>query len=158
MQLKQHENIIYEIITVIDTPSHLEKEAIADFIFKNQHDLKDTKESVFMCIEFAFGHFKHSGGFVVIGRDSQKMNTPIIGCAVINQTSMIGYVSENLLVYLTINKDYKNQDVSKILLEQALQFAKGNIDAHVYLSDENKSLLEAFGFNYTYKLYRLKRK
>jgi len=157
MQLKTVNNIQLEIVTVIDTPSHLEKEEIAAFVFNNQKDLKESKESVFRCIEFAFGQFKHSGGFVVLARDTQKMNNPIVGCAVVNQTTMRGYISENILVYLTVHADYCDRGINKSILEQTLHFAKGSIDVLVHLNDENKELLSEYGFTHNYHLYRLKR-
>jgi len=158
MQIKQSDNIKYEIVTVIDTPSHLEKEEIAEFVFNNQKELKDTKEAIFVSVEFAFGQYKRSGGLVVIARDTNKMNNPLVGCAIVNQTTMMGYVSENLLVYLTVHKDYLDKDINKILLEQTMHFAKGNIDAHVFLNDENEELFKKTGFIHTYQLFRLKRK
>ncbi|MBT8195059.1 MAG: GNAT family N-acetyltransferase [Bacteroidia bacterium] len=157
MKLKTVNHIQLEIVTVIDTPSHLEKEEIASFIFNNQKEIKESKEDVFRCIEFAFGQFKHSGGFVVLARDTQKMNNPVVGCAVVNQTTMVGYVSENILVYLTTHGDYKEREINKSLLEQTLHFAKGNIDVLVNLNNENKNLLSEYGFTHSYHLYRINR-
>ena len=158
MQITKKDNISYEIITVIDTPSHLEKEEIAEFVFANQKGLKENKEDVFRCVEFAFGQFNYGGGFVVLARDTQKMNNPLVGCAVVNQTTMKGYVSENLLVYLTVHPDFLTANVNKTLLEQSMQLAKGNIDVHVFLDEENKQLLIENGFILSYQLYRLNRK
>lgn len=158
MLIKEKDHITFEIITVIDTPSHLEKEEIAEFIFKNQKDLIENKEEIFRCIEFAFGLFNHSGGFAVLARDSTKMNNPLVGCSLVNQTTMIGYVSENLLVYLTVHPDYLSENINKTLLEQTMHFAKGNIDVHVFLHEQNKQLLIENGFLHSYQLYRLNRK
>lgn len=158
MHIKKINHIVYEIITAVDTPSHLEKEEIAEFVFTNQKDLKENKEQIFRCIEFAFGIFNHSGGFAVLARDSNKMNNPLVGCALVNQTTMVGYVSENLLVYLTVHPDYTTENINKILLEQTMHFAKGSIDVHVFLHEENKKLLIEYGFIHSYQLYRLNRK
>ena len=70
----------------------------------------------------------------------------IVGCLVINETGMTGYIPENVLVYLAVNPKYRKFDVGKRLVEHSKKIAKGNIALHVEPDNPSIKLYEELGF------------
>ena len=70
---------------------------------------------------------------------------------------MEGYIPENILVYIAVNKDFRGKGLGKQLMEKAIGFATGSIALHVEPDNPAKKLYEKLGFTNKYLEMRLQR-
>ena len=70
---------------------------------------------------------------------------------------MDGYIPENILVYIATHKEYRGKGIGKKLMEETLNFAKGDIALHVEANNPARRLYEKYGFTNPYLEMRLKR-
>jgi ribosomal protein S18 acetylase RimI-like enzyme len=59
-----------------------------------------------------------------------------------NKTGMKEYQSENLLVYLAVHKDFRNQGIATKLLQEAISYCNGNITLQI--DKENDTAIKIF--------------
>jgi ribosomal protein S18 acetylase RimI-like enzyme len=81
----------------------------------------------------------------------------IVGVTVVNETGMSGYIPENILVYIATHKDFRGKGLGKKLMQEAINFAKGDIALHVEANNPAKHLYEKLGFTAPYLEMRLKK-
>lgn len=141
----------FQTLTAIDSATFLVKNEIADFLYEHLDQYGDTKTDILKCLDYALSHYPHQGGFVLLARDGQE----IAGAVVMNQTGMEGYIPENILVYIAVNKKYRGQGVGKELMQKAISLAKGNIALHVEPDNPAMKLYEKLGFTNKYLEMRL---
>lgn len=141
----------FQTLTAIDSSTFLEKNEIADFLCEHLDQYGDTKTDILKCLDYALSNYPHQGGFVLLARDGQD----IAGAVVMNQTGMEGYIPENILVYIAVNKDYRGQGIGKELMQKAITLAKGNIALHVEPDNPARKLYEKLGFTNKYLEMRL---
>ena len=141
----------FQTLTAIDSSTFLEKKEIADFLFEHLDEYGDTHEDILKCLDYALSNYAHQGGFVLLARDEQE----IAGAVVMNQTGMEGYIPENILVYIAVNKNSRGKGLGKQLMEKAISLAKGNIALHVEPENPAKKLYEKLGFTNKYLEMRL---
>ena len=55
---------------------------------------------------------------------------------------MSGFIPENILVYISTRKKYPGQDVGKALLQNAINYSKGDIALDVESANPAKFLYE----------------
>jgi ribosomal protein S18 acetylase RimI-like enzyme len=70
---------------------------------------------------------------------------------------MSGYIPENILVYIATHKDFRGKGLGKKLMQEAINFAKGDIALHVEANNPAKYLYEKLGFTAPYLEMRLKK-
>ena len=80
-----------------------------------------------------------------------------MGVTVVNETGMSGYIPENILVYIATHKDFRGKGLGKKLMQEAINFAKGDIALHVEANNPAKHLYEKLGFTAPYLEMRLKK-
>ncbi len=131
----------------------LEKNEVADFLVKHLDQYGDTKEDILKCLDYALGNKSHQGGFVLTARDAGK----IVGAVVINHTNMKGYIPENILVYIAVDKSQRGKGVGKQLMQEAIKSTQGDIALHVEPDNPAKGLYEKLGFTNKYLEMRLKK-
>jgi GNAT superfamily N-acetyltransferase len=136
----------YQVLSAIDTPTFLQKDEIATFLYKHLGQYGDPKEDIMKCLDYALSDFAHQGGFVLIARE----NGEIKGTVVINKTGMEGFVPENLLVYIAVHEDQRGKGIGKQLMERALDMAKGGVALHVEPDNPARRLYERLGFTNKY--------
>lgn len=144
----------FNTLTGIDQPTLLQKDEIANFLYTHLDQYGDEKADILKCLDYALSNYAHQGGFVVIARDE---NNYIAGAVVINKTGMEGYIPENILVYIAVNKDFRGKGLGKQLMEKAIGFATGSIALHVEPDNPAKKLYEKLGFTNKYLEMRLQR-
>jgi [ribosomal protein S18]-alanine N-acetyltransferase len=132
----------------------IEKMNLVEFLHVHLDKYRDDKESIGKAIEYALGESSNMGGFVVVAEQSER----IAGAVVVNRTGMEGYIPENILVYIAVDAGLRGQGIGKILMEKALELAKGNIALHVEHDNPARFLYEKVGFTNKYLEYRLIRK
>lgn len=143
--------IKYEILTPAETIGLVQKDEVAEFLFRHLDEFGDKKEDIKKAIDYALDSGVTPGGFVVTARDNGK----VIGAVVMNRTGMAGYIPENILVYIAMHGDYRGQGIGKELMKKAIDKADGNIALHVEPHNPAKILYEKLGFTNKYLEMRL---
>ncbi len=137
----------------LNRPSEIEKKQIVDFLHENLEQYGDAKADILKCINYAVKETMSFGGFVLLSYEGKT----ITGAVIVNKTGMGGYIPENILVYIATHKDYRGKGIGKKLMEETLNFAKGDIALHVEANNPAKRLYEKYGFTNPYLEMRLKR-
>ncbi|MGI8893872.1 MAG: GNAT family N-acetyltransferase [Bacteroidia bacterium] len=119
-------------------------DSIATFLVTHLDNFGDKKEYILKAIEFSLN--PHRGGFVLLGIEDEK----IVGAVVVNETGMDGYIPANILVYVAVHKNYRGKGVGKLLMQEAMDNAKGGIALHVEPENPAKFLYEKLGFTHKY--------
>jgi len=134
-------------------PSSIEKSEIVNFLFENLEEYGDPKTDIEKAIDYSFKEFTSFGGFVLcLYSDSQ-----IKGAVVINCTGMGGYIPENILVYVAIDKKHRGEGLGKKIMKQTVEHTDGDIALHVEANNPAKFLYELMGFTTPYLEMRLKK-
>lgn len=127
-------------------------ENIAAFLFEHLDQYGDTKEAILKCLHYVFDPGK-GGGFILLALEQQEM----VGAVVINKTGMEGYIPENILVYIAVNKNQRGKGLGRQLMERVIEEAEGSIALHVEPDNPAKRLYEKLGFTNKYLEMRLQR-
>ncbi len=122
---------------------------VASFLEVHLEHYGDKKEDILKCLAYVF----NSGGFIALAIE----NDAIVGATVLNETGMDSYIPENILVYIAVNASQRGKGVGKLLMQQALDYAKGSIALHVEADNPAKKLYERLGFTNKYLEMRLQR-
>lgn len=124
---------------------------IARFLEMHLDQYGDRKEDILKCLAYVFD--QRRGGFVVLAVESGSIK----GAVVINETGMGGYIPENILVYIAVDKSMRGKGVGKQLMHEAMAKAKGSVALHVEPDNPARKLYEALGFTNKYLEMRLHR-
>ena len=133
--------------------SSFSKDDIADFLFKHLDQYGDERKHIIKCLDYALSAEPGKGGFVEVAHDDNK----IVGAVVINYTGMAGYIPENILVYIAVNKEYRGHGIGKRLMELTIAHTKGAVALHVEPDNPAKFLYEKYGFTNKYLEMRLQK-
>ena len=140
--------------TIFDTnnkPGEPEKREVIDFLFDNLEQYGDPKDHIRKAIDYSTKEFDSFGGFTMLLQEEDK----IMGAVVINRTGMNGYIPENILVYIAIDKNSRGEGLGKKLMQKAIAHADGDIALHVEANNPAKILYEKLGFTNPYLEMRL---
>jgi GNAT superfamily N-acetyltransferase len=124
---------------------------IASFLEHHLDQFGDKKEDILKCLAYAFDPKR--GGFVVLGVE----NDTILGAVIVNETGMGGYIPENILVYIAVDREQRGRGLGKGLMKATMDRAKGAIALHVEPDNPARKLYEALGFTNKYLEMRLHR-
>jgi len=130
---------------------HFDQERIARFLEVHLDQYGDRMEDILKCLNYAFDPVR--GGFVVIAVEDGA----ILGAVVVNETGMSGYIQENILVYIAVDRSQRGKGVGRQLMQAALTKAEGSIALHVEPENPARKLYEALGFTNKYLEMRLHR-
>lgn len=130
------------------------KKAIADFLFEHLDQFGDEHSAIMKCIEFALDDKEKFGGFIVTSTNDEGS---ISGAVIVNKTGMEGYIPENILVYIAVDKKYRGQGLGKQLMQKTFELAQGSIKLHVEPENPARHLYEKLGFTSKYLEMRLNR-
>jgi ribosomal protein S18 acetylase RimI-like enzyme len=144
----------YQVLSAIDSPTLLQKDEIANFLFTHLDQYGDPKTDIMKCLDYSLSNYAHQGGFVVLARDESGK---IAGAVVMNKTGMESYIPENILVYIAVDKQFRGKGLGKNLMQRAIEFASGSIALHVEPDNPAKKLYEKLGFTNKYLEMRLQR-
>jgi len=137
--------------TPFNKPSFLQKQKIVDFLYTHLDEFGDPKEDISNCLDYAMKEVPSQGGFAIVASEGEK----IAGVVIVNQTGMAGYIPENILVYIAVDKNQRGKGVGKRLMNEAIEKAEGNIALHVEPENPAKFLYEKLGFTNKYLEMRL---
>lgn len=127
-------------------PNLSEKKAVVDFLFDHLEEYGDPKEHIERAVKYAVMDAPSFGGFVLVN----YLEDEIAGVVVINKTGMKGYIPENILVYIAVNKNMRGQGVGKDLMEKTIEGSQGSIALHVEADNPAVKLYEKYGFTNKY--------
>lgn len=139
-----------ELKTVIynqeNKPNQSEKEDVVDFLYTHLEEFGDPKEHIEQAVKYAVMDAPSFGGFVLVNYLEGEM----AGVVVINKTGMKGYIPENILVYIAVNKNMRGKGVGQRLMEKAIEGSQGDIALHVEADNPAVKLYEKIGFTNKY--------
>lgn len=122
-------------------------EEVASFLFTHLDQYGDKKEDITKCINYALSTEPGRGGFVVTARNSSDT---IVGAVIVNDTGMSGYIPENILVYIAVDRSQRGLGVGKKLMKATMDNAKGAIALHVEPDNPARHLYSKVGFTNKY--------
>ena len=137
----------------MDTVTFLQKKEIADFLLEHLDEYGDQFDDIMSCLDYALDEAVGKGGFVILAREEGK----IVGAVVMNKTGMSGYIPENILVYIAVNKNQRGKGLGKKIMNTAIERAQGGIALHVEPHNPARHLYEKLGFTNKYLEMRLKK-
>lgn len=125
--------------------------SVRDFLHKHLDQYGDNKADIQKAIDYIFND---RGGFIVV----QEYKGKISGVVLINKTGMSGYIPENILVYVAVNRKYRGLGLGRKVMKTAIDRAEGNIALHVEKANPARFLYEKLGFKNPYLEMRLIKK
>ncbi|MCB2219232.1 MAG: GNAT family N-acetyltransferase [Bacteroidetes bacterium] len=130
----------------VDTVTTLERKRIIDFLHDHLDEFGDTWESISNAVDYALNPGPAFGGFVLFTEEDNE----VVGAVIMNHTHMKGYIPENVLVYIAVHRDHRGKGIGKVLMENAIKTAKGNIALHVEHDNPALHLYKKVGFTNPY--------
>lgn len=124
---------------------------IADFLYTHLEEYGDAKAAIHKCIQYV----KERGGYIFTIRNPEKK---LSGVSIINETGMSGYIPENILVYIAVDKNQRGHGYGKKLIAEIMNIVEGDIALHVDFQNAPAiGLYEKLGFKKKYYEMRLLR-
>lgn len=134
-------------------PNESLKSEVIDFLFDNLEQYGDPQNQIERAIDYSLKLFDSYGGFTMLLQEEDRIK----GAVVINRTGMNGYIPENILVYIAIDKNSRGEGLGKRLMQEVIEHADGDIALHVEANNPAKILYEKLGFTNPYLEMRLKK-
>src|SRR6056297_1402912 len=131
-----------------------EKDDYVDFLHKHLGQYGDDKELIEQSIDYAMDSEEGKGGFVVGGYFDDKL----VGCVVINDTAMKGYIAQHMLVYIAVHREFRGKGLGRKLLDKVVELCSGNIALHVEYDNPARFLYRRLGFKSKYAEMRYEQK
>jgi len=125
---------------------------IAEFLEEHLGKFGDPLDDIIDSMDYALADGKYRGGFILVLHNEDD----ILGSVVMNSTGMKGYIPENILVYIAVNKEYRGKGIGGKLIDEAAKIAEGEVALHVEYENPAKRLYERKGFESKYAEMRLK--
>ena len=133
-------------------PTEKEKEQLIDFLYKHLEQYGDPRADIEKCADYALKERPSFGGFILT---SHAENDELTGVVIVNETGMLDYIPENILVYIATHNKFRGQGIGKALMNKASETAKGNIALHVEPDNPARHLYEKVGYTSKYIEMRL---
>ncbi len=147
------QNLSYDTFDKEETGPPFGRKEIADFLYEHLDEYGDEYDHIIRCLEYTFSSEEGKGGFVELAHDSGR----IVGAAVVNYTGMSGYIPENFLVYIAVDKRSRGSGIGKKLMERTIAHTHGALALHVEPDNPARFLYEKYGFTNKYLEMRLQK-
>lgn len=134
-------------------PDKQEKQELVDFLYDQLEQYGDPKNQIERAIDYSLKEFDSFGGFVMLLKQQEQIRAAVV----INRTGMDGYIPENILVYIAVDRNSRGEGLGRKLMTQAISHADGDIALHVEANNPAKRLYEKLGFTNPYLEMRLKK-
>ncbi|HAR37736.1 MAG: GNAT family N-acetyltransferase [Bacteroidetes bacterium GWD2_45_23] len=134
-------------------PDEQEKKMLVDFLHDQLEQYGDPKNQIERAIDYSLREFDSFGGFVMLLKQKERIRAAVV----INRTGMDGYIPENILVYIAVDRSSRGEGLGRKLMTQAIAHAEGDIALHVEANNPATKLYEKLGFTNPYLEMRLKK-
>ncbi len=134
-----------------DFNENLTREQFVDFLYQHLERFGDSKSAINKCIDYAFSEDEGKGGFLL----AAYFNDKLAGALIMNNTGMTEFIPENILVYIAVDSEIRNQGIGRKIVETAVEQAEGDVALHVEYENPAKRLYERLGFTTKYAEMRL---
>ncbi len=124
----------------------MDRPKVVDFLYEHLDEYRDNKEQIRNAIDYAMDSAEGKGGFVLIGTEGDQ----IMGCVVINDTAMEGYIPQHILVYVAVHKNQRGKGIGRKLIQKTVEVCAGNIALHVEYDNPARLLYQKLGFRSKY--------
>ncbi|MEX2484149.1 MAG: GNAT family N-acetyltransferase [Brumimicrobium sp.] len=135
-------------------PNNKEKKEVVDFLHRHLDEFGDASEDIERALKYAVKDAPSFGGFVLVEYEENM----IAGAVIVNETGMSGYIPENILVYIAVNREMRGKGLGKKLMDKAVELAKGDVALHVEADNPAVKLYEKVGFTNKYLEMRYAKK
>jgi len=145
-----------EVITIkneTDFPGQFGRSQLVDFMHESLDEFRDSKKDINNALDYAFSTDPGKGGFVLLGID----NGNIVSGLVMNKTGHVGYIPENILVYVATKASERGKGLGRKIITKAIETAGTDIALHVEYDNPAKKLYERLGFISKYAEMRYKK-
>lgn len=115
---------------------------ITNFLYEHSGEYKDSKSAIKKALLYAAKEIPGLGGCVFV----MEQKNEILGVSVINKTGMNEYISENILVYIAVKKDFRGHGIAKKLMNYTIDYCSGDITLHINKSNPAIALFKKLGF------------
>jgi GNAT superfamily N-acetyltransferase len=129
-----------------DLPEWASREALQRFFNEKMQPWHDTYEDVGGGLDYAFSEESGKGGFLV----AASFEGRLAGAVCMLRTGMKGYIPENLLLFIGVEPELRNQGIGRKLMERVIEECDGAIKLHVEADNPAKRLYERCGFEPKY--------
>ncbi len=120
--------------------SYININKISKFLNEHLEDCKEEKGAIRKSLLYAAKETSNIGGYAFVIEEKDK----IIGAIIVNKTGMSEYQSENLITYLAVHKDYREQKIATKLIKEATNYCNGNLSLNI---NKNNNAIELFKKN-----------
>ena len=134
-------------------PSDKEALLIATFLYQHLEVYGDPIHEIQMAMDYALKKNGKLGGLILTSWDIDELT----GATIINKTGMNGYIPDNILVYIATHSKYRGKGIGRLLMQEAIRHADGDIALHVEADNPARNLYESLGFTNKYLEMRLKK-
>lgn len=134
-------------------PDWTDREALTRFLHEHLAPYEDTLIDIQRGLVDALENRPSPGGFVLLARREAR----VVGALVMLRTGMTGYVAENLLLFVAVDRSLRGQGIGACLLRAAVERCQGDVKLHVEYDNPAKRLYERLGFASKYAEMRLLR-
>ena len=86
-------------------PNESEKKEVIDFLFENLDQDGDPGKHIEKAIDYSTKAYSSFGGFTMLLQEQDIIKRAVV----INRTGMSGYIPENILVYIAIDKSSRGE-------------------------------------------------
>ena len=128
-------------------------EFVANFLFAHLEEYGDKIEDIYKAIDYAVINSELPGGFILQALE----NETTVGIVVVNSTGMSGYIPENILVYIAVDRRFRGKGYGKQLMQKAIELCNGDVALHVEKENPARFLYEKVGFTNPYLEMRYKK-
>lgn len=132
--------------SVYNNESEINNEEIIQFLHEHLGKYGDSHDQISKAVDYAMDSSEARGGFILCAYEQDEM----VGAVVINDTSMEGYISRHILVYIAVHKNYRGQGIGKNLIGKVVELCTGNIALHVEYDNPARLLYQKLGFKSKY--------
>lgn len=138
-----------DIVTFESNEVPIIKGEVANFLYTHLEEFGDPIEDIENCLDYV----NDRGGHVITAKEKED----IFGAVIINKTGMKGYIPENILVYIAVDKKARGHGLGKKLMKRAIEITTGDIALHVEKDNPARFLYEKVGFTNPYLEMRYKK-